>query len=77
MTQDLLGQVLKKGEDSSVSPLVLSKGFVVHEEIDGITVAVDLVYPVGEFFGSEGPFGPGSLGKPKSNVVGKTVVLEQ
>lgn len=71
------GQVLEKLEDAGVGPLVFAEGFVVHEEVAEVAVAVDLVDPSGELLGGEGVLLPPSVAEAEGNVVGELVVLEE
>lgn len=56
--EDGFGEFGEEVEDAGVFPLVFAEGFVVHEEVAEVAVAVDLVDPFGEFFGGEWPFFP-------------------
>src|SRR3989344_3386152 len=69
MIQYLLRQVPQKLENALVFPLVLAKGFVVHEQIDNIAVAVDFVYPLRVFWSRERKFLPAFLREPECNVI--------
>lgn len=56
--EDCFGEFFHEVEDAGVFPLVFTEGFVVHEEVAEVSVAVDVVDPLGEFFGGERPFFP-------------------
>lgn len=77
VAEDVGGEVAHEIEDAGVGPLVFAEGFEVHEEVADEAVAVDLVDPVGEFFGGEGPLGPGAVGEAGGDVVGEAVVFEE
>ena len=74
---DGLGERVEELENSCVGPLVLAEGFVIHEEIAGESVAVDLVDPLCESLGAEWPFLPCAIRKSERDVVAEAVVLQQ
>ncbi len=75
--EDCFGEFFEELEYSGVFPLVFAEGFVVHEEVAEIAVAVDLVDPACEFFGAEWPFFPCFVGESEGDVVGEFVVFEE
>ena len=66
-----------KSKMPGVRPLVLAEGFVIHEQVADEAVAVDLVDPVGEFFGRQRPLLPGPVGESEGDVVAEPVILQQ
>ena len=56
---------------------MFAEGFVVHEEVAEVPVAVDVVDPSGELFSGEWPFFPGFVGESEGDVVGEFVVFEE
>jgi hypothetical protein len=75
--EDGFGEFFQELEDAGVFPLVLAKGFVIHEEVAEVAIAVDVVDPLGEFFGREGPLGPTSIGEAEGDVIGEAVVFAE
>lgn len=75
--EDCFGEFLHEVEDPGVLPLVFTEGFVVHEEVAEVSVAVDIVDPLGEFFGGQRPLFPSLVGETEGDVVGEFVVFEQ
>ena len=64
-------------ENTRVFPLVLTEGFVVHEQVAEVSVAVDLVDPAGELLCRERVLLPPAIAEAERDVVGELVVLEQ
>src|SRR5690606_4666576 len=75
--EDGLGHGAHELEDARVGPLVLAEGLVIHEEVDKVAVAVDVVDPLGELLGREGPLAPAAVAEAEGDIVGEAVVLEQ
>lgn len=75
--EDCFGEFFHEVEDAGVFPLVFTEGFVVHEEVAEVSVAVDVVDPLGEFFGGEWPLFPSLVGEAECDVVGELVVFEE
>ena len=75
--EDGLGEFFQELEDAGVGPLVLAEGFVVHEKVAEVAIAVDLVDPLGEALGGEGPLGPAAVAEAEGDVVGEAVVLQE
>ena len=56
--EDCFGEFFEELKDAGVCPLVFAEGFVIHEEVAEVAVAVDVVDPLGELLGGEWPFFP-------------------
>jgi len=75
--EDLLRQNIKELKDAGVFPLMLAQGFVVHEQVAEVAVAVDLIHPPGESLGGERPLRPVPIRKAEGDVVAEPVVLQK
>jgi hypothetical protein len=56
---------------------MFAEGFIVHKEVDGVAVAVDLIDPAGEFFGSQRPFFPIPVSETERDVVAEAIIFKQ
>lgn len=71
------GQGFHEVEDTCLRPLMLAKGLVVHEEVDGLSLAVQGEEPACILLGSERIFLPALVGEAEGNVVREAVVLQK
>src|SRR5690606_24280338 len=77
MLREKMRQSTHEVKNTGVFPLMLSEGFIIHEKIDGMSVSVVSVDPVGVRFSRKGIAFPSAITEPKRQIIGKRVVLQQ
>ena len=60
-----------------IFPLMLAECFIIHKQIDDITVAIDSADPIAVFARHQRPFIPAPVGKPKRYIVAQRVIFQQ
>ena len=55
-------------EYTCIFPLMLSQGFVIHEQVYNVTITVNCVDPLAEFICGQRPFGPVAVRETKCDI---------
>ena len=68
---------LQKFEDPCLGPLVLPKGLIIHEKINGLLLFGQCVQPACKFFCCEGIILPSLVGKPESYIIAQLKIFQE